>query len=76
MGDILRYPLGGGANTIRVEHLHTAIGLPIDVLTLACRSGAAIVWRSGDEGTIDQALAVWRSCGVRVVDLRNERGAA
>mgnify|MGYP000857337828 CR=1 FL=1 len=76
MGDAIRLSLGGGAHTIHVERLRTATGLPIDALTLSHRHGAAIVWRSGDEGTIDHTLAVWRSCGARVVDLRNERGAA
>lgn len=76
MGTLVRFPLGGGANVLRLDRFLTSAGLPIDVLSLAHRHGAAIVWRTGDDGTLDATLSAWRACGARVVDSRARRGAA
>jgi hypothetical protein len=76
MGTLVRFPLGGGANALRLDRFVTSTGLPLDVLSLDHRHGTAIVWRMGDDGTLDETLSPWRACGARVVDSRDRRGAA
>lgn len=66
MGDLFRFPLGGGANVLRVDRFRTSTGLPHDVLSLDHRHGSAVVWKTGDDGTIDDAISVWRACGARL----------
>ncbi len=75
MGDLLRFPIGGGANLVRAECFRTECGEPFEILSLDHRHGVAIVWRTGDDGTLDETLSAWRACGARVADSRTRRGA-
>lgn len=47
MGDLLHFPIGGGANLIRAYWFRTECGEPVEILSLTHRHGAAIVWRTG-----------------------------
>ena len=57
MGEILRFPIGGGANILRAECFRTKSGEPVEILSLTHRGGEAVVWQTGDEGTIGDAIA-------------------
>ncbi|MDK9697159.1 MAG: hypothetical protein OEL76_12260 [Siculibacillus sp.] len=66
MGDLLRFPVGSGANVIRAECFRTKSGDPVEILSLVHRGGEAVAWQTGDQGTIGDAIAAWRACGVRL----------
>ena len=66
MGEIIRFPIGGGANVIRAECFRTTSGDPVEILSLVRRGREAVVWQTGDEGTIADAIAAWRACGARL----------
>ncbi|NLH80107.1 MAG: hypothetical protein GX458_04580 [Phyllobacteriaceae bacterium] len=66
MGDLFHFPMGGRSNVIRVHRYTTTAGKPLEVVTLSHRRGECVVWQTGDEGALEQVLAVWQSCGVRL----------
>lgn len=68
MGDILTFPLGGGANTLHVHRFTGTNGTRIEILMLEHRRGERVVWQTGDDGTIDAAIGTWRACGARLAE--------
>lgn len=70
MGDLFHFPIGRRSNVIFAERFLTKSGEPVEILTLAHRGGESIVWQTGDDGTLDEAIVTWRACGARLLDRR------